>query len=75
MKDIRLTVAQLEKICKAHKYILCRDQDGELFGMNCGLGNLARRIKNLRANDKTQVISYTPCDLMTYITYKIPLSL
>lgn len=74
MKTARLTVAELDKICKAHRYILARHYKGHVVGMNCRIATIARRVKNLVDTDVTKVISYAPCDFMTYITYKLPLS-
>lgn len=75
METETLTVAELDKICKVNRYILARHYKGFKVGMNCRLATIARRVKNLVDDDRTKVISYTPCDFMTYITYKIPLSI
>lgn len=73
MKETCLTVAELQNACKNNRYILVRQYNGELVGMNCGLADFIFKVKpHLTDTSKTAAISYIPCDFMTYITYKTP---
>ncbi len=66
----RMTVAQVNKACQKHPYILFRFPSGKKFAVNSKIAPI--RIKKYNQNDKTDFVSFQPCDFMTYITYKTP---
>jgi len=68
MSKIRLTKNQLFKACKKHNYLLVRDTNNQLIGLN---SKVAKLIKN-RKNEKLSLIGYQPCDFHTYLSFKIP---
>lgn len=69
-----LTVNQLAKACQDHPYLLVRMWWGQQVGMNTKVAKLAIKDHGYTDEDLqgySKIISYQPCDFMTYITYKI----
>jgi len=67
-----MTVAQVRKAMAGKKYILLRDYNGYLYGVNCAMANY-RGNKDKKGSVKTVFVSYLDCGLMEYITHKIKL--
>lgn len=71
-----LTRAQLYKACKKHRYLIYTyTWQGRLvrLGANGRVANLlAEKRGMLMDGTETKIISYKPCDLMEYLTYKVP---
>lgn len=66
-----LTVGQIEKFCKKHKYVLLRESGNYRFAINTKVINISNN-RGHHGNEKTVFIGVEKCDLMTYIYYKIP---
>ena len=67
-----MTSSQIIEACQGHKYLLFRlASDFSLVGVNCDVVRLVATRKH-PADVQTRYISYRSCDLMEYITYKIP---
>jgi len=67
-----LTVKQLNQACKENKYLLLRNSDGVLFGVNGGSAKLALKRTRFQMEDNTTWIGFIPCSFDKYITNKIP---
>ena len=71
MKVKNITVKQIMNACLKNKYLLLRTTNGNLLAVNARAGNIAKKRKEYRPNNKTDFTSITPCDLNTYITHKV----
>jgi hypothetical protein len=58
--------------CKIHSYILLRDKDGNLFGLNCKVGILGAKFPGFMPESESWIKSFIPCSFQEYINYKIP---
>ena len=68
----RMTRRHIMEACQGNKYLLLRNaSDFSLVGVNCALALLNARRKGVNDN-QTRYIGYRTCDLMEYITHKIP---
>lgn len=67
-----ITIEKMIELAKQHKYILLRDYNNHLIGFNLGSVKLMLKQKQYNTKIKLNIQSYIPCDLNTYITYKIP---
>ena len=70
-----LTRIQIYNICKENKYVIFREFTGYGYGHNCKLGELLYKKYSDKPNTTTDFVSFKPCDLNEYITYKIPMNL
>jgi len=70
LKGYRMTVSQVRKAIEGKKYILLRDYNGRLYGINTGIAKIKGNADK-NGNKKTVFVSYLDCGLMEYITYKI----
>ena len=76
MKKIAMTVSQVERALKKHRFIMLRDRhtlkqiavNSKLFETN--IGRLRRG--RIHGNRLTDWMSYRPCSFQEYISYKTP---
>ncbi len=70
----RLTMKQIDYICKNNKYIVLRYFDNETIAVNCRISEISKRKHKdkLNLNKKTNFISYYPCSFQEYISLKTP---
>ena len=69
-----MTVAQVTKACKNNKYLLLREGNGYLMGINGRVASIVKRMKPLKDTDETKFIGFIPCGLLEYIEHKHPIS-
>lgn len=67
-----LTVRQLNNALKKYPYILARFASGYQMGINSKVAPIAQKRKKHDDNELTEFVSFTPCDINTYITHKHP---
>ena len=67
-----LTVKEIKLACQKHKYILVQYKEGCYGAINCGVSPIALKRKSYSDEDETRIVSYSPCDFQTYISYKHP---
>lgn len=65
-----MTVLQLKKACKEHKYLLLRFTSGYQMAINTKCAKIALKRKEYLESEETDVVSFTPCDFQTYISKK-----
>lgn len=74
-----ITNKRLFKICQknleeASKYIIVRDIYNDEYGLNCGIINTKQVDKiKLKSTNVTRLVSWRKCNLMEYISLKLPL--
>ena len=66
-----LTVSNLRKACDNYSYILVRNLNGDLLGINTKVSKIASKRKKYHGNQKTRFIGFLPCDFQTYISFKV----
>ena len=66
-----LTVSNLRKACDNYSYILVRNINGDLLGINTKVSKIASKRKKYHGNQKTRFIGFLPCDFQTYISFKV----
>ena len=69
---MKITYGQLKKLAKTHKFLLLRDEDGHLYGLNTASIFKGR---NTHHSDNSLLYgfgSWIPCSIAEYITYKMP---
>ena len=64
-----MTVAQLKKAMKAHRFIVATYFDGTQIGVNSKVATLAKAESE---STETNVQSWRQCTFNEYITYKAP---
>ena len=72
---MNLTIGQIKKAISSSDYILCRDQNGFLHGINSKIMNTKKIKSSLENRGKdglTIWIGWKPCTFMEYINYKDP---
>lgn len=68
-----LTIGQLFNACKHNKYLLLREGNDYVSGINCAVANLSRLKEKLKhPKKKTCYTGFTPCDIQEYISHKHP---
>lgn len=67
-----MTAFQLDKICKANRYVLLRLPDGNLMAINCKCAEIAKRKNGFDGNKETVFVSYRACNFNEYISHKPP---
>lgn len=69
-----MSIAQLLDVCAKNRYIIARNADGQAVGINCGVVKIAvKRGIAGRHSKQSEFISFYPCGINEYISYKIPL--
>ena len=66
-----LTVSNLRKACDNYSYILVRNLNGDLLGINTKVSKIASKRKKYHGNQKTRFIGFLPCEFQTYISFKV----
>jgi len=67
-----ITIGQLLELCKKHRYMIVRDQNGQKYGLNGRLHEIARRRNKHKLDKETNIVSFMACGIHEYINYKIP---
>lgn len=67
-----MTVKQLLKACKTHPFLLLRDSNGVLYGVNSKVALLKTRGLKLDTEKQIWVKSFVPVSFQQYINYKVP---
>jgi hypothetical protein len=67
-----LTVKELINACEKHKYLIFRTRSGAKYGFNSKVAEIFIKKAKKENNYETNFISFTPCNLQNYITYKLP---
>ena len=65
-----ITPDQLRKICSEHKYIILRHYSGCKIAINCRVA-FFKSCKWKKVRNGNIWVSWKPCDLHEYISYKI----
>ena len=65
-----MTVSTLQAACNMHPYLVLRFETGETMAVNGRCAAIARRRKDYKDNDETQVVGYYPCSFQEYISRK-----
>jgi len=63
-----MTVSQLKKAMKAHRFIIVRYHDGDTRAINSRVANIATG----NNSTETNVHSFRPCCFQEYISRKLP---
>jgi len=67
-----MKINQIYKACTKNKYIILRDNNNSLVGINCAIHKM-KRFKGIEVNNgKSNFQSYYPCSFQEYIRLKIP---
>ena len=72
MKQYHMTARQVQKACKKHPYLLFRNQDLSLVGLNGSIAKIAQKKGIIKPRILTSFIGFIPCSFQQYIFYKIP---
>jgi len=66
-----LTIKQVRDACNKYPYLLLRESNGYVMGINSKVAFMGRN-KHRDGNKKTEFIGFRPCSLIEYIEYKHP---
>lgn len=67
-----LTLAQLRRAYKGHKYVFLYFPSGYKVAVNTGVAKIANKKIKLHGNNKSEFISCAPCNFHEYISHKTP---
>jgi hypothetical protein len=70
----RLTLKQIDYICKNNKYIVLRCLDNDIIAINCKVSEISKRKHKdkLNLNKKSNYVGFYPCSFQEYISLKTP---
>ena len=67
-----ISQSQLRDIINKNKYIILRDNNNYIYGINCLVSRIIYKGKKINKRGFTRFISYMPVDLNEYLNCKIP---
>lgn len=66
-----LTYHQVYHILMKNRYVLLREENNLLIGVNCDIINTKKFPKIIGNNNLSNFVSYIPCGFMEYLNHKV----